>query len=234
MKTIKVDYNLQDITQRPEAHLSDLFITLYTMFLMESEGTIASRYSLNKIFPYIFDRLEKEDKIENYTLFNLPFYKFKGGHYNKSLIKVYLKSLIDAGLVKQISPSRYKLNKQAKKFIQDFSDKERGVAKNTDFEKLVLEYSKRFLKTKKYWEIYTNLRAMSHTLLVEDQKKTVTVGELKNDDNKAISYNHRYFKKGKTSNLIPKAYLTLLAYELQKNLKPTSQDLEKVKLLLSK
>lgn len=234
MKTIRTDYNLQEITQKADAYLSDLFILLYSMFLIEKSGSVPSRYSLNKLFPFIFDKLEGEGKLEDLRIFNLPFYKMQGGHFNKSLKQRYLKKLEEAGLIEPRGQASYKLTRRSTELMQQFYREEGRRVESREFEDLVNEYCQRFLKGRNYNEILSLLRAFSHTLLVEDNGEKVSVDALEIDDYKAISYNGKDFKEGKRSNLIPPQYLTLLAYELQRNQEVDREDLKTVDSLLSR
>lgn len=234
MKTITVNYNLQKITQKPEAHLSDLFILLYTIFLIKKNGGIPTRYVLNKLFPYIFDRLESKGELNKLRIFNLPFYKMKGGHYNKSLSQKYLKSLGEANLVTEEQGAAYELTRRAKEIVKEYSDDERVLAESKEFEDLVEEFVERYLKDSEYWKIYKDLGSMSHTMLVEDEGIKKRVDDLEIDDFKAISYNNENFEQGKLSDLVPEPYLTLLAHELQKNQEVTPEDLDQVDSLLSR
>lgn len=234
MKTITVNYNLQQITQRPEAHLSDLFILLYTIFLIKKNGGTPTRYVLNKLFPYIFDKLESKGELSKLMIFNLPFYKMKGGHYNKSLSQKYLKTLADSNLVIAEQGAAYELTSRAKAIIKEYLEDKGIPAESNEFENLVEEFVKKFLKDSDYWKIYKDLGSMSHTMLVEDSGSKKRVDDLEIDDFKAISYNSANFKKGEPSDLVPEPYLTLLAHELQENQEVTKEDLEQVDALLSR
>lgn len=234
MKTITVNYNLQKITQKPEAHLSDLFILLYTIFLIKKNGGIPTRYVLNKLFPYIFDRLEGKGELNKLRIFNLPFYKMKGGHYNKSLSQKYLKSLGEANLVTEEQGAVYELTRRAKEIVKEYFENERVSTESREFEDLVEEFVEKYLKDSEYWKIYKDLGSMSHTMLVEDEGTKKRVDDLEIDDFKAISYNNENFEQGKLSDLVPEPYLTLLAHELQKNQEVTPEDLDQVDSLLSR
>lgn len=234
MKTITVNYNLQQITQIPEAHLSDLFILLYTIFLIKKNHGTPTKYVLNKLFPYIFDKLESKGELNKLMIFNLPFYKMKGGHYNKSLSQKYLKSLTDANLVTEEQGAAYELTSRAKTIVKEYLEDAGTSAESKEFENLVEEFVEKFLKDSDYWKIYKDLGSMSHTMLVEDEGTKKRVDDLEIDDSKAISYNNENFKQGKLSNLVSEPYLTLLAHELQKNQEVTSEDLKQVDTLLSR
>lgn len=235
MKTITVNYNLQKITQKPEAHLSDLFILLYTIFLIKKHGGTPSKYALNKVFPYIFDKLETKGELNRLMIFNLPFYKMKGGHYNKSLSHKYLKTLAKSNLITEEQGAAYVLTNRAKALIKEYlEDKEASIESKEEFENLVEEFVEKFLKDSNYNQIYKDLNSMSHTMLVEDEGSKKRVDDLEIDDFKAISYNSENFEQGKPSDLVPEPYLTILAHELQKSQEVTQEDLEQVDTLLSR
>lgn len=224
MKTIRVSYNLQELTQTPEAHLSDLFVLLYTMFLVEQQKVKSSRYSLNKLFPYIFTKLEEGGNIDSLRVFNLPFYKMKGGHYNKSLRDRYLKKLTGAGLIEETERYCYVLTSKARKLMREFYNSERKETESNLFESLVDEFVKKYLQGRDDDEVYKGLWAFSHTTLVDDDGRTITVDNLQIDDNKAIAYNGRDFKEGRRSSIVPPEYLTALAYELRNRVKISGKD----------
>jgi len=232
MKTIRVDYNLQDLTQTPEAHLSDLFVLLYSIFLIEEGGATPSKYSLNKLFPYIFQKLEERGRLEESAIFNLPFYKMKGGHYNKSLSALYLRKLEKADLLREKRGASYVLTTQGKSLIKDFIENERAKSENKEFEQLVDEFITKFLRDNNYYEVWTVLNSYSHTTLVEDEGKKVKVEDLERDDLKAISYNDKGFKKGKRSSLVSSEYLTLLAHKLKEKIKVSKKAKEMVDSIL--
>jgi len=223
MKTIKVDYNLQNLTQAPEAHLSDLFVLLYSIFLIEKGGATPSRYALNKLFPYIFQKLEEQGELEKTIVFNLPFYKMKGGHFNKSLCESYLRKLENADLLREKSGASYILTTQGKNLIEEFAKNERTKSVDKKFEQLVDEFVIKFLRNKNYNEVFTVLNSYSHTTLVNDRGKKVRVDDLEINDLKAISYNSKYFKKGKRSSIVPGEYLTLLAHKLREKIKVSKE-----------
>lgn len=233
MKVLKVNYNLQNLTQKPEAHLSDLFILLYSMFLIEKQGGKSSRYVLNKLFPFIFQKLEEKNELKKIFIFNLPFYKMKGGHYNKSLWNKYLKKLERAGLIIENKEASYTISKQAKTLMEDFVKNERTSDKDRKFEELIKEFFKKYLEGNNYNEIYKVLNAFSHTTLVEENGQQIRVDDLEISDYKAIAYNNEDFQKGKRSSIVPEKYLTLLAYKLKENIKVNNQELKKVDALLS-
>lgn len=233
MKTVKVDYNLQDLTQTPEAHLSDLFVLLYSMFLIEKQGATSSKYSLNKLFPYIFEKLEEKDTLDSTAIFNLPFYKMKYGHYNKSLCVAYLKKLEKADLLREKPNASYALTAKGKLLIKNFSEQVSARPKNKEFEQIVGEFTSKFLKGKNYYEVLKVLRSYSHTSLVDDRRKRVRVDDLETNDNIAIAYNHKNFKKGKRADIVPSEYLTLLAHKLREKTKVTKEAKEIVDAMFS-
>lgn len=237
MRTVKVGYNLQNITQTPSAHLSDLFILLYTIFLIEEAGGVASKIALNKIFPFVFDHLEKIGKIEEIKIFNLPFYKMQYGHYNKSLVEKYLKELERADLVKSRDKrtNYYELTTRTESFLKKYRSTVRSKA--TDkifFEDLVTAFTLGYLKNASSIKVFETLKKLSHTMLVKDNGQIKSVGQLPTDDNKAVSYNNKNFRKGEPSNIVPHPYLTLLANELQQahESEIEEKDLAQVKSLL--
>lgn len=220
MKTIKKTYNLQTLTQLTEANLSDLFIILASMFLIEKNKGVPSTYSLNKLFPYIFNELESQRKLDELSIFNLPFYRMKGGHYNQSLGKKYMKKLIQAGLVKQLDKEcLYSLNLKAKKLIEEYFKEKQNDQNVKAFINMVGEFTIKFLKGKNYNQVQNSLYCFSHNLIVEDQGEKICVDQLKitSEDNIAISYNNENFEEGQRSDLVPRPYITKLAYELQEN-----------------
>ncbi len=233
MKTIRVDYNLQDLTQTSEAHLSDLFVLLYSIFLIEEGGATPSRYSLNKLFPYVFQKLEERGRLEESAIFNLPFYKWGGGHFNKSLWASYLRKLEKAGLLREKTGASYLLTTQGKSLIKDFTENERAKSEDKEFEQLVDEFITKFLRNKNYNEVWTVLNSYSHTTLVDDEGKKVRVDDLETDDLKAISYNNKDFKKGRRSSIVPSEYLTLLAHKLREEAKISKEAKEIVDTMFS-
>lgn len=232
MKVIKVNYNLQDITQTPKAALSDLFILLYSIHLLEEQGVRPSILTLNKLYPFIFQRLEEKNDLNKLHVFNLPFYKMQRGHYNKSLKNKYLAKLLKADLVEEGKEASYGLKGESKRMIRDFHQELGAKEQNKKFVSLVTEYVKRFISGRSYNDVYSSLRYFSHTTLVEKRGEEINVHELPIDDNSAIAYNDPNFKKGKPSNLVPEGYLTLLGHMLQENIRPTKSSKELVETLL--
>jgi len=237
MKTKKVDYNLQNITQNSEAHLSDLFILLYSIFLIDEAGGTPSRYAFNKLFPFIFDELERRlDEGESLHIFNLPFYKMRQGHFNKSLGRKYLKTLKEAGLINAKPMASYELTDRASKIIKQYHRELRQPAENKQFEELVTEFTKKFLEGRSYDEVWSALNEFSHSMLVEDEGVVKAVDNIEVDsrDNTAISYNSEDFKEGKPSDIVTRPYLTLLASELLQTEEPEvePEELAKVSDLL--
>lgn len=233
MKVIKVGYNLQDITQASKATLSDLFILLYSIHLLEEQGVKTSILTLNKLYPFIFQRLEEKNELDKLHVFNLPFYKMDKGHYNKSLKNKYLAKLLEAGLVEEGEKASYKLKDESKRMISGFHQELGAKEQNKKFASLITEYVKRFIEGRSYNDVYNSLCYFSHTSLVEKKGEGISVHELPVDDNSAIAYNDPHFKIGKPSNLVPDEYLTLLGYMLQEKVKPTKSSEKFVETLLS-
>ena len=232
MKVIEVSYNLQANTQTSKATLSDLFILLYSIYLLQERGAKPSILTLNKLYPYIFQKLEEKNELDKLQVFNLPFYKMDRGHYNKSLKNKYLAKLLEAGLVEEGDESSYKLKSNARSMIRDFYEESKENDYNKEFVSLVTEYVKRFIEGRNYNDIYNALHHFSHSSLVEKSGEMTSVHELDTDDNSAIAYNTPDFREGKPSNLVPTEYLTLLGYMLQENVKPTESSKELVETLL--
>jgi hypothetical protein len=233
MKTISVDYNLQDLTQTPEATLSDLFILLYSIYLLEESGALPSRLALNKLYPFIFQKLEEANKLNKIQIFNLPFYKMDEGHYNKAIREKYLKKLLKSKLIKPMNDTSYGLTPKAAKMIKDYVDDKRIRKSREQFKKIVNDYSKTFLYGKKYQEIFLNLKGYSHNTAIEDEGKKISVHDLPKTDFKAIAYNSPDFKTGKVSNIVPEEYLEILAHEMQSSIEINEKDKQLAKKLLS-
>lgn len=231
MKTIKTKYNLQMITQKPEAYLSDLFILLYSIYIIDKDRGTPTRYSLNKLFPFIFDKLESSRELDKLVIFNLPFYKMRDGHYNKSLVTKYLKKLEENELVQSEGYS-YKVTPLSKKILDSFYKDQKENSLNKTFLNLVNNFVLQYLHPSSRMS-FDALRAFSHRMIVEDEGINKTVDDLETNDFKAISYNIKNFKDGQKSNLVPDQYLTLLASHLQNKPKINKEDLATVEKLLS-
>ena len=230
MKTINTKYNLQEITQKPEAYLSDLFILLYSIYLIDKGRSTPTRYSLNKLFPFIFDKLESSRELDKLVIFNLPFYKMRDGHYNKSIVTKYLKKLEENELV-QSEGYTYKLTPSSKKILDSFYKDQKENSLNKTFLNLVNNFVLQYLHPNSSMS-FAALRTFSHRMIVEDEGISKTVDDLETNDFKAISYNIKNFKDGQKSNLIPDQYLTLLASHLQNKPKINKEDLATVEKLL--
>jgi len=228
MKTIHTGYNLQNITQKPEAYLSDLFILLYSIYLIDKNGANTTKLALMKLYPYIFDRLESADKLEKIAIFNLPFYKMIHGHYNRSLIDKYIKKLKEAGLLNQSGIS-YSLTRESQQLMNNFYKKMREDSDKL-LEELIGEFSIKFLNSDNN-KSFQALSYVSHRMIVDDNGVKKTVDDLEIDDNTAISYNFEDFKEGRQSDIVPDQYLTLLASQLQEKDSVNQEDLDTVEKL---
>jgi len=232
VKVIEVNYNLQNNTQTPKATLSDLFILLYSIYLLEEKGANPSILTLNKLYPFIFQKLEEKNELDKLQVFNLPFYKMDKGHYNKSLKNNYLARLLKANLIEKGAEASYKLKSETKRMISGFHKELGANDYNKEFVSLVTEYITLFIEGRNYNDVYNALHDFSHGSIVEKEGKKISVHELATDDNLAIAYNSPDFKVGKPSNLVPTEYLTLLGYMLQENVKPNESSKELVETLL--
>ena len=103
-EVVKKEYRLDSkLPKKAEAQLSDLFFLLYLLYLGTLKRIPISKYGINKCIADIFIALEKDHKLNNIKIFNIPLYKHQHGHCNEVIEKKYIKELLEAGLIEEAS-----------------------------------------------------------------------------------------------------------------------------------
>lgn len=217
-KVIQKKYRLDSkLPEKAEAQLSDLFFLLYIFYIGTLKRIPISKYGINKCIADIFISLEKEGKLENIKVFNIPLYKHQHGHCNEIIEKKYIKELLQANLIKE-NPDDYSYNirKNAFELMERFSSDEESPKKEW-VEKQIVNFIEKYLKDFDFGIIKNS----SHQQKIKDiNGKIRTVHELPIEKTKAIAYNSSpenfpELEKGQASNIIPIKFLTALSILLE-------------------
>jgi hypothetical protein len=236
-KAINNDYLLDSrLPQKADAQLSDLFFLLYILYLGTLRRIPISKFGINKCIADIYIYLERQNKIDDIKIFNIPLYKHQYGHLNEVIEKKYINELLTTGLVKEGGFHSYLLGDKAFKLMEQYDTNQNEENKKL-IEGEMLIFMEKYLKDFDFGL----LKGDSHKQKIEDlDGKTKTVHDLPIEKTKAIAYNSSFedfdkLKIGQVSSIIPTRFLTALSALLEeKDLETVpldgnfEQDLEKI------
>ena len=97
-KVIETKRDLRTPPKKSEAYLSDLFFVLYLIYLSKT----ITRINIQKGIVYVLEKLLEKNKLDDIKIFNLSFYRWGYGDYNKSISTNYLPELLKGGLIEEV------------------------------------------------------------------------------------------------------------------------------------
>lgn len=237
-QAIRKEYSLDSkLPKKAEAQLSDLFFLLYIFYIGTLRRIPITKYGINKCIADIFLALEKEGKLDNIKVFNVPLYKHQYGHCNEIIEKKYINELLRAGLLKvKESPNHsYDISEEAFNLIEKFNSSEENTKKKW-VEKQIINFIEKYLKAFDFGIIKNSFHGQK---IIDIDGKIKTVHDLPIDKTEAIAYNSSpenfsKLEEGRISDIIPTKFLTALSILLEaKEVEPEitieeKKDLEKM------
>jgi len=226
-KVVETQRDLRTPPKKSEAYLSDLFFVLYLIYLSKT----ISKINIQKCIVYVLEKLLEKNKLDDIKVFNLSFYRWGYGDYNKCISTDYIPELLRGGLIEEVDGDKngYTLTAEAGKLFKRY-EKE-----NASNEKLLLvqeiigtypEDRKGFLFPFGY----------SHKRKVEYKGKELSIDDLEPDESKATAYNTNPNEiEGFKSNIVSTNYLLALSSLLdgeQSKQEESEEQEERVKKIL--
>lgn len=214
-ETKRSDNSLQTLPNKAEAYLSDLFFILYFIHLAKVD-----QVNLHKGIVYVLEELGKKNKLDEIKFFNLSFYRYKFGDYNKAIPTEYIPALMRVDLIEESNikgRAIYQTTKKASRLLEKY-DKENIHDEDVALVKQAIKDYTSPLK-----EFFEAVR-FSHgrTVLHNGIKKTVD--DLEEDEHVAIAYNaspemfnSEYSERGTKASIFPTSYLLALNSLLEEN-----------------
>ena len=120
-KVIKTEQSLKKPPRKAEAYLSDLFFILYFIYLHQKKNKKLDKINLQKGIVYILEELQKQGKIDEIKIFNLAFYPWLHGDYNKIISENYIPKLLRGSLIEE-EGVYYRTTGRAKKLLEMYEN----------------------------------------------------------------------------------------------------------------
>lgn len=223
-KIIETKRNLCTPPKKTEAYLSDVFFILYLIYLSKK----MSRINIQKIIVYTLVKLLEKDKLNEIKIFNLPFYCWKYGDYNKCISTNYIPELLKGGLIEEVDGDKneYISTNKAERLFKKYEEENITNKKLLLVKEIIDSYPKDRIS-------FLNTFRASHKRKVEDNGKELSVDDLRPDEKKAIAYNSNPDNvEGFKSNIVSTNYLlalgSLLEEEKPEERKESSEEQEKI------
>src|SRR3989339_418068 len=201
-KAIKTNRSLRIPPKKSEAYLSDLFFILYFIYL--NKDKTRSKINIQKGIVYVLEKLLEKGKLDDIKVFNLPFYRWTFGDYNKYIATGYLPELMGGNLIDEgEQPYNYKTTEKANKFLERF---EKENSSNEDL-LLIKDIINSYPNENDFWKPFR----FSHERKVKVGEQEKSVDSLEKDESIAIAYNSNpEDEDGSKSNIISTSYLLAL------------------------
>jgi len=220
-QAIKTKYSLDEfLPKKADAQLSDLFFILYVIYMGSLRRIPISIIGINKCIAEIVLYLEKERKLDEIKIFNVPFYKHQHGHCNEIIKEKYIQELLNAELIgsEPMYPHAYFLTDKSVELIEKYYSNVASENKKK-IEKEIIKFIDVYMKDFDFGI----LKKHFHNEYIKDiNGKNRKIHTLPIEKEKAIAYNAspKNFPKleeGQASNIIPTEYLTALSVLLEKD-----------------
>lgn len=222
-KVIETQRDLRTPPKKSEAYLSDLFFVLYLIYLSKT----ISKINIQKGIVYVLEKLLEKNKLDDIKIFNLSFYRWGYGDYNKCISTNYIPELLKGGLIDEVNKGKneYTLTAKTEKLFKRY-EKE-----NASNEKLVLvrEIIDTYPEDRKGFPFPFRY---SHKRKVEYEGKELSVDDLEPDENKAIAYNtNPNDTEGFKSNIVSTNYLLAISSLLEEGQSGQEESEEREKIV---
>jgi len=160
--------------------------------------------NIQKGIVYVLEKLLEKGKLDDIKVFNLPFYRWTFGDYNKYIATGYLPELMGGNLIDEgEQPYNYKTTEKANKFLERF---EKENSSNEDL-LLIKDIINSYPNENDFWKPFR----FSHERKVKVGEQEKSVDSLEKDESIAIAYNSNpEDEDGSKSNIISTSYLLAL------------------------
>jgi hypothetical protein len=201
-KAIKTNRSLRIPPKKSEAYLSDLFFILYFIYL--NKDKTRSKVNIQKGIVYVLEKLLERGKLEDIKIFNLPFYRWQYGDYNKYIASGYLPELLGGNLIEEgKNEYSYITTEKANKLLERFEKENSSNENLSSIKEIINSYPNEngFIHAVRY----------SHNRKVKVGEEEKSVDSLPKDETVAIAYNSNPENQdGLKSNIFPTNYLLAL------------------------
>jgi len=182
--------------------LSDLFFILYLIHISKT----ISKINIQKGIVYILEKLLEEKKLDDIKIFNLSFYRWKHGDYNRYISTDYIPELLRGGLIEEVDEAKneYITTDRANRLLEQY-EKENSSSKKLLLVKKIIDTYPKNRRSFRFAFRY------SHNRKVEYKGKKISVDDLESNERLAIAYNSNPDDvEGFKSNIVSTDYLLAL------------------------